>query len=318
MLAPMPDHCGAPLRLHPYPAHSWPKRSYDIHVPPSYDGFTPLPVVFVLHGGGGARASARKLACPNGDLSDPGCLRDPTWPTQRGLILVYPDGTGSPLAPDVRTWNSGGGDAGWQCVSAYACDQDVDETAYFTDLLADLGSAFHIDGQHLFSTGISNGGSMSQRLACTFPHIAAIAPVAGENQYSTTRPCTPAIPVLEIHGTADPCWPYDGMARTSAVSDDNNPGAKISVAASIDGWIARNGCQSTPTDQALPNTADDGTNTVVHTYQCATADLQLYEVFDGGHTWPGGYQYFPPKEIGLTSQDFSANQVILDFFAAHH
>ncbi len=199
---------GAPGDRHPDPAFNTPERSYDVHVPPSYDGFAALPVVFVLHGGGGDRASARKLACPMGDLSDPGCL-DP-MADQRGLILVYPDGTGTVLTPDIRTWNSGGGDGGWQCVSGYACDQDVDETAYFTDLLVDLGSAFRIDNEHLFATGISNGGSMSQRLACTFPHIAAIAPVAGENQYATTRPCTPAIPVLEIHGTGDPCWPYDG------------------------------------------------------------------------------------------------------------
>ena len=220
----------------------------------------------------GRRSGRRpaRLACPNGDLSDPGCL-DPAA-DQRGFILVYPDGTGAPLAPDVRTWNSGGGDGGWQCVSGYACDQDVDETAYFTDLLADLGSAFRIDGDHLFSTGISNGGSMSQRLACTFAHIAAIAPVAGENQYATLRPCTPAIPVLEIHGTGDPCWAFDGGDASCL---DNNPGDKISVAASIDGWIARNGCQPTPTDQALPDVADDGTNTVLHTYQCATARARV-------------------------------------------
>ncbi len=72
-----------------------------------------------------------------------------------------------------------------------------------------------------------------------------------------------------------------------------------------------------PLTRLCPNGADDGTSTIQHTYQCATAALQLYEVFDGGHTWPDGYQYLPAKEIGLTSQDFSANQVILDFFAAH-
>lgn len=291
---------------------AWPSRSYDVHVPPSYDGFTPLPVVFALHGGGGNRAGARTLACPRGDRSDPGCL-DPLADA-RGLIMVYPDGTGAPLAPDARTWNAGGGDGGWQCVSGIACTQGVDELAYFTALLADLQTAFQIDRTHLFSTGISNGGAMSQRLACSLAGIAAVAPVAGENQYATTESCSPAVSVLEIHGTADPCWSYNGG---EAGCLDKNPGAKVGVPASIGGWIARNGCDPTPTDVTLPNSAADGTTTVQHIYRCSGAALQLYEVVDGGHTWPGGYQYSSASLIGLTSYDFSASEVILDFFAAH-
>jgi polyhydroxybutyrate depolymerase len=228
--------------------------------------------------------------------------------------MVYPDGTGTALAPDLRTWNAGGGDGGWQCVSGNACSQGVDELGYFTDLLADLRTAFRIDGDHLFATGISNGGAMSQRLACTLAHVAAIAPVAGANQYATTQPCSSPVPVLEIHGTQDPCWPYEG-GEVSCL--DSKPGAKIGVASSISGWVVRNGCEAAPSDVALPDTVNDGTSTVKHTYRCSRAALEFYEIADGGHTWPGGYQYFGPGLIGLTSQDFSANIVILDFFAAH-
>jgi hypothetical protein len=47
------------------------------------------------------------------------------------------------------------------------------------------------------------------------------------------------------------------------------------------------------------------------------AGVVLYLVANGGHTWPGGYQYGPASEFGVTSQDFSANEVTWSFFAAH-
>ena len=34
------------------------KRHYTVHVPPSYDGRTPVPVVKMLHGGGGSGKAA--------------------------------------------------------------------------------------------------------------------------------------------------------------------------------------------------------------------------------------------------------------------
>jgi poly(3-hydroxybutyrate) depolymerase len=43
--------------------------------------------------------------------------------------------------------------------------------------------------------------------------------------------------------------------------------------------------------------------------------VQLYQVVDGGHTWPGGFPY--SAAVGPMSMDFSANAAIVDFFAAH-
>ena len=288
----------------------FPNRQYDLHIPSGYDGVTPLPVVLVLHGGGGDREIAKKTACPSADQSSANCF-SPTA-DRKGFIVVYPDGTSGP-AMKFRTWNAGGGDGGWQCVSGNACNAGIDEKAYFTALLTDLKGAVHYDEHRVFATGHSNGAAMSEALACELPDlIAGIAPVAGGNQYSTTRPCTAPTPVLEIHGTDDPCWPFDGGAISCA---DTNPGSKIGVTATLAGWTTRNGCSAGKVTTMLPDTTNDGTTVLRHAYNCpAGSEVELYEVIGGGHTWPSGSG---GANAGTISTDISANQVILDFFAAH-
>ena len=291
---------------------AFPSRGYAAYVPSSYDGFARLPVILVLHGGGGNRAFARKLTCPGGDETSPECFD--VVAGAKGFLVVYPDGTGAPALPDLRTWNAGGGDAGWQCVSGYACNHAVDERAYFEALLRDLATVVHIDPKRVFATGHSNGAALSERLACEMPlAIAGIAPVAGGNQYSTLAPCATATPVLEIHGTADPCWPFDGGTQSCA---DKNPGAKIGVPKTLSDWRQRNGCSSTESTTPLPDVAADGTTTTRHDYDCPKGrEVVLLEVLGGGHTWPGGYAR--NGDTGPMSEDFSANHAIVDFFAAH-
>lgn len=289
---------------------AYPDRSYDVRIPSKYDGHIAMPVLINLHGGGGNRAVAHKTTCPNGDETSSQCL-DP-MADARGIIVVTPDGTGSPLNKNQRTWNAGGGANGWQCVSSYACNQKVDEAAYFTALLADLQTAVHFLPTRVYVTGFSNGAALAQRLVCEIPDlIYGAAPVSGGNQYSTNASCTAARPVVEIHGTTDPCWPYEGGAVSCA---DPNPGNKIAISDTMTKRLAMNGCTSTHVDTPMPDTTADGTTTVMHRYDCpAGKDVVFYEVTNGGHNWPDGFQF---GSNGILAIDFSANKVILDFFAA--
>jgi len=43
----------------------------------------------------------------------------------------------------------------------------------------------------------------------------------------------------------------------------------------------------------------------------------LYATGGGGHTWPGGLQYFPESIIGKTPREFNASEVIRRFFKEH-
>src|ERR1700687_1395450 len=69
------------------------ERSYNVHVPPGYDGERVWPVVLAFHG---ATSNARlmEVFCGLSDKAD-----------QAGFLAVYPNGTGN--LPNVVTWNGG-------------------------------------------------------------------------------------------------------------------------------------------------------------------------------------------------------------------
>ncbi len=184
----------------------YPDRPYDVFVPTSYDPGKPIPVVVAFHGGGGTSRNAVTMSCPGGDVDDAECLH--AIGEQEGFVTVYPNGTGFPPVRRLRTWNAGGGADGWNCTSGKACANDVDDLAYVDRLLEGLSSWLNVDRTRVYATGLSNGAALSHRLACERAEtFAAIAAVAGSNQFSTAAPCEPERPiaVLQVHGTEDPC-----------------------------------------------------------------------------------------------------------------
>ncbi|HTD52177.1 MAG TPA: hypothetical protein VK780_04055, partial [Thermoanaerobaculia bacterium] len=90
-------------------------RTYRLHVPPANDTKAPLPLVLVLHGGGGSARGAGPMTGFS-DLAD-----------EKGFFAVYPNGSG--LLPDrLLTWNSGNC-CGW------ARDHRVDDVAFLRRLV---------------------------------------------------------------------------------------------------------------------------------------------------------------------------------------
>ncbi|MFI5308869.1 MAG: alpha/beta hydrolase family esterase [Polyangiales bacterium] len=294
---------------------AYPDRPYIVHAPPMASA---APVVIVLHGGGGNAKGTARLTCPRGLLSSPRCLN--ALADREGFVVVYPNGTGTSAAPETRTWNAGGGTGDWQCVSGPACKNDVDDVAYIRALIDDLAASTSIDEKRIFATGISDGAAMAHRLGCeASDRIAAIAPVAGGNQFSTGAACTTTRPVsdLEIHGTSDPCWAFEGGTSACLQMDDKN---KISVADTVSGWVERDGCPTTGTTSMLADTdANDGTTTTATQYSPCKGgtEVALLEITGGGHTWPGGFQYLPKADVGAVSLDFDANERIWAFFKRH-
>lgn len=294
----------------------WPKRPYDLHLPPGYDPTRPIPVILAFHGGGGHSGHMARLSCPGGDPDSPGCLD--RLADREGFAVVYPNGTAAVAMFNIRTFNAGGGDKGYGCVSRYACERRIDDVGYTRALLDDLERTAAVDPARVYATGMSNGAAMAHRLACQLSErIAAIAAVGGANQFAAAASCTPSRPVsvLQIHGTNDPAWPYEGGVPQRA----EERGPMASVSGTMRGWAERNGCSLTPTVEPLPDTAADGTATARIAYPGCRAgtEVVLYRVDGGGHTWPQGWQYFAESRVGNTAQDFSANEVIWQFFARH-
>lgn len=291
----------------------WPGRPYDLLLPSNYGELPRVPLIVAIHGGGGNKTAQRRLGCPRGDVHDAGCLH--AIAGAAGFAVAYPSGTGRSLLRNVRTWNAGGGINGFQCVSGKACRDGVDDVAYFNALLDDIGANFQVDTDAVYLTGMSNGAAMAHRLACALPgRIAGIAPVGGANQYAAVAPCTAATAVLQIHGDADPCWSYQG-GKIACL--DKNSGIKASVADTVAGWANRNACQGAPVVENLPDTSADGTTATAHRYQACVEPLTLILIENGGHTWPGGYQYFRERRIGKMSFDFNASDAIVTFFKDH-
>ena len=300
----------------------WPDRDYDLVLPASHACGTPIAVMVVLHGGGSNKEGMRKLTCPEGDLTSARCLYRIAGAA--GMAVVFANGTNAPggqliNANGVRTFDAGGGQNGFICVSGYACTRGVDDIAYVRALLADLATRIDVDPKRVFATGFSNGAAMAQRLACQAADaFAAVAPVSGENQFALAG-CDPARPVavLDIHGTLDACWPYAGGEGGCIDS-----GLYVSVADTLAGWAARNGCVPAPHATELPPIAgaNDGTSVVRLDYDDCDAGGELVhlEVVGNGHFWPRGYAYASGTLVGgVMSLQLDTGQAVVDFFAGH-
>jgi polyhydroxybutyrate depolymerase len=301
-------------------SNKWGSRQYTVHLPPSYSRRIPYPVVIDIHGGSGNKESARLSSCPDRDPDSPGCLD--RLADCEGFIVVYPDGTQeSGLPKGMRSFNAGGGANGYVCIAGDACTTDVDDVRFFGDLIDALKRHYRIDPNRVHVAGLSNGAAMSHRLACELSdRVASIAAVGGGNQYATSRECAPgrSVPVLQIHGTADRCFPYDGGYERCTLLQPY--GFRVSVADTVAGWVGRNGCGSTPVVEDWPDAdPDDGTTVTQMRYpDCSGGgDVTLLRVNGGGHTWPGGSDNLPDWIVGKVSREFSANQVMWEFFKAH-
>lgn len=275
------------------------QRTYKIHIPPSLpENFSPA-MVFVLHGGGGTGDGMERSLTLGGfnTLSD-----------ENNFIVVYPDGI-------ERHWNDGRTNT-----SDAAHEQNIEDVGFFDALIENLTNEFNIDTNRIYCTGISNGAMMSYRLALELPEkIAAIAPVAGAIPIDILpdEPLLIPLSVCVISGTSDPLVPWEG----GTVGTKQNPrGVVISVPDSVNYLVVNNNCNITPETILLPNTdSTDGTIVYYHKYGNGdnNTEVVLYEIRNGGHTWPGGYQYLSKIIIGRTCKDINANEVIWEFFKNH-
>jgi polyhydroxybutyrate depolymerase len=299
----------------------WPDRDYDLALPSSHRCGEPIAVVIVYHGGGGNKENMRKIACPGGDLGSEGCFDRVA--RAAGMAVVFANGTaarGGRIVDrgGIRTWNAGGGKNGTTCVSGHACSSGVDDVAYTRALLDDLSRRIDVDPRRVYATGFSNGAAMAHRLGCELAdRFAAIAPVGGQNQFALAG-CAPAarIAVLDIHGTLDRCWPYDGGEGGCLAS-----GRYVSVAETLAGWAARNRCEAAPEQSRLParKAENDATHVVRVAFSgCKRGNVEHLRVVGGGHYWPDGNVYARPRLLGGTmSRQLDTARAMVAFFAAN-
>lgn len=276
-------------------ATSFGTRSYRLHVPSSYSGSAPVPLVINMHGNG-SNAFDQEFYSAFSTKSD-----------AEGFVVVYPEGT--TVQTGVQHFNA------WQLPSP-----QPDDVAFIGALLDSVESSLCIDPSRVYSTGMSNGGMMSVRLACSLSHrVAAIAPVTGAyyppmaNNLNPAETCADAAvtPMIAFHGTADAVVPYNGGPGGSGINyrlpqDDDTPAADV-----LSEWATHNGCtggrQEIQIDTEVRLIQYDG---------CPNGALaQLYRVEPGGHTWPGSP--FDVPSLGYRTQQISATDLMWTFFTSY-
>lgn len=294
-----PSGCGRPTAFSPGQTvvrtmtHGGRERSFRVRLPAGYTG-APVPLVFVLHGGGGWGEQIETNQAAFNPIGE-----------REGFALVYPDGiprdaaASGPLA--LRTWNAGG-----CCLTAV--EENVDDVGFLTAALDEVEAGACIDTDRVYFTGMSNGAMMSYRMACErADRIAAIAPVAG----SLVVACSPSRPVavMHVHGTDDARVLYDGGTGCGSSMVQSE-----SVATVVARWAAWNGCTGSPS-----TTFSEGNGTCVSSGEC-TAGTVLCTVDGGSHSWPGGTADATTMgqcEGGEQSTTFMASEAIWRFFAAN-
>jgi polyhydroxybutyrate depolymerase len=259
-------------------------RTYYVHLPLSYDGQQAVPLVLAFHGSG---ATGKDLAQQShlNEISDDG-----------GFILVYPDGY-------QKQWADGRGTTPPE-------QAGVDDVGFVSALIDKLSGEFDIEKSRVYVTGLSNGGIFAQRLACELANkITAIASVSGTMAENISAGCQPArpIPVLLFMGTNDPSVPFNGGEV------DGNQGIDLSAAETIQQWTMHNGCSSNPLVTQAPSAINDGTDVFRTQYSSCknNADVILYTIEGGVHTWPDGAESAQMAEL---HNNLDASHVIWDFF----
>ena len=275
------------------------KRHYVVHVPPGYDGKTPVPVVIMFHGGGG---KAR------------GAMQETGWSAKadkENFLAVYPEGAprdparrGSFVA-NPQSWNDGSA----RTILA-AAQQNIDDVGFVNAMLDDLGTKFRIDPRRLYATGFSNGASMVFRAGRALSaRLAAIAPVAGSDWLDEPRPAPP-LSLLYLTGTEDPLNPFEGGEITLGAK---SAGKKPPVREFIQKWEKMLGCAPEP--KTIHDR--DGVKGVAYTACHDHAEVVFYTVAGMGHFWPGGMSHLPERIVGKSSNKVSATDVIWEFFRKH-
>ncbi len=253
------------------------KRAFVSYVPAITDANYKMPLIISLHGG---------FASPKGQFH----LADFRPIADKDKFIV--------ICPASKHIFHDGRD-----------NKGIDDVKFIDQIIIYAIKTYHADPQRVYVTGISNGGFMTSRLACELSNrIAAIAVVAGTmNEDQGYAPIKP-MPVIYMHGTKDPVFSEKGgkIFGRQVYSQD-----KV-----LQLWADLDKCDPKPVITTIPDNADDGTSIIKQEYTNAATGFKVvgYTIVNGGHTWPGGWQYLPKFIVGKTTKNLNACAVIWDFF----
>ena len=192
------------------------------------------------------------------------------------VFVVAPDG--SPDHQGRRFWNAG----------AACCNFDhraIDDVARLGGLIDSWRARPDVDPKRVFVMGHSNGGFMTERLACALgERISGAVSLAGAAP-PIDLPCarSGSLALLTVHGNADVIVRYEG----GTVFDSPEPAAFPSAPQGFKDWAARLHCSGEA--QRLPDVDVEewlpGAETSAMQYpHCVGGSVTLWTVRGGDHS----------------------------------
>lgn len=240
-----------------------------LHVPAGAADGGSVPLLLMLHGGGGNAAQFRAASGMDAVAGE------------LGFAVLYAEGTPARRGGDVRTWNA------MACCGA-AFERGSDDVGFLGALLDGAVERWPVDAARVGVAGHSNGAMMAYRLAAERSDaVTAAVAVAGAigGQLREEDPVriivTPEHPVsiLAIHATDDDHVPYEGGHGSAAV---DGPRIDLAVADAMAFWRAADGVYSDPVMEERPDGVvawDQGPG--------GRGTRVVLLVTEGGHGWPG-------------------------------
>jgi polyhydroxybutyrate depolymerase len=282
-------------------------RPVSLWVPKGYTGGA-VPLVLWLHGSSSSGEAMLATKDPKGNpyLTDDA--------DQHGYVLAAPTGA-IPFnpTPDLKGWAWNIPGVPLVGSTTYPAANAPDDVAYLSLAIDAISQALCIDASRVYATGASGGGRMASQLACDMPdRVAAVAPIMGVRtpQASDNPPRTVecgqhrAVPTLAIHGTQDPVNVFTGGTAGSSWT--------YSTPEALRRRSVLNGCSA-----AFPSYSMATAHVRHWAFHCpAGADVELYQVLDGGHTVPGSAEIPSLRSlIGPTNQELNTPDVLWSFFS---
>jgi polyhydroxybutyrate depolymerase len=208
----------------------------------------------------------------------------------RGYVAVTPLGS----QPGPRWAVPGGLDTG------------ADDLGFLSALLDAVEDGLCVDRNREFAAGYSAGAAMAQALSCTMPwRFAAVAGSGGVNLTSLC-PDSPPTDVFVLHGTADTIAPLTGSQVPFATP------LGLPVADVVAADATRAGCDPS----AVTSTPVAGVEALTFEGCDDGRRVQYWKMLGAGHAWAGADASLVGLFVGRTPKNFSATEVVLDFFDA--
>ncbi len=217
----------------------------------------------------------------------------------------------------------------WLSSFGYEIGSEQDDFQMVEDLIGHIDSNYSIDLNDICIGGLSNGGIFTYDLVCEYnsttstrPYrFKAFAVVAGgmDASYVNLDHCNVAkeVPLIAIHGTADPAAFYEGNSYYYSGQDTfwyyNAHTEDV-----VEFWARTiNGCDANPSVTPLPDLViepQEPSTVELIEYDCDNcSNTQLYKINNGFHTWPTS-DAVNDNLYGGHNQDIIASQLIAEFF----